>query len=114
MPGGLSLETARAIALRSPRLIILASRTPSKLQDAQKTLESSAPKTPTCQLVIDLGTFAKVRKAAEEVNSWANVPWPSHLSTLRMALRASLQQIYLGHFLFTYLMIGQILAAGEG
>ncbi|KAK3202429.1 hypothetical protein GRF29_161g1116847 [Pseudopithomyces chartarum] len=73
-PGGLGLETARVIALRDPKLVILAARSKDKLKQAEEEVKKVAPQTPVRQLVLDLGDLKKVRSAAEEVNSWEDVP----------------------------------------
>jgi NAD(P)-dependent dehydrogenase (short-subunit alcohol dehydrogenase family) len=88
-PGGIGLETARAVAIQSPALIILAGRTSAKLQEAQKTVEESAPNTATRQLILDLSSIAKVRKAAEKVNSWKDVPAIDVVSTSTWLLSIS-------------------------
>jgi NAD(P)-dependent dehydrogenase (short-subunit alcohol dehydrogenase family) len=123
--GGLGLETARAIALQSPKLIILAGRSLSKVQESQDVLKKAAPQTPTRKLIIDLCSFKDVRRAAGEVNSWEDVltvdivinnagimARPFELT--EDGIESQFQANHLGHFLLTQLIMGKILAAGEG
>jgi NAD(P)-dependent dehydrogenase (short-subunit alcohol dehydrogenase family) len=123
--GGLGQETARAIAIHAPKLIILAGRTVSKVQDAQDAIKKAAPDTPTRQLILDLASQKKVREAAKEVNSWTDVPTidivinnagimaqPFQLN--EDGIESQFGANHIGHFLFTQLIIGKILASGDG
>lgn len=62
-PGSLGAETARVIAARSPRLLILASRDQAKIQEVIATLPIK-DETRIMPLPLDLGSFASVRAAA--------------------------------------------------
>jgi NAD(P)-dependent dehydrogenase (short-subunit alcohol dehydrogenase family) len=123
--GGLGQETARAIALHAPKLIILAGRTVSKVQDAQDAIKKAAQDTPTRKLILDLASQKKVREAAKEVNSWTDVPTidivinnagimaqPFQLN--EDGIESQFGANHIGHFLFTQLIIGKILASGDG
>lgn len=124
-PGGLGCETARSIALQEPKLLIIAGRSISKLQDAEDTIKKSSPQAYVRQLVLDLGSFATVRKAAVEVNGWTDVPaidvvinnagimaCPFKLTP--DGFESQFGTNHLGHFLFTQLIIGKVIAAGKG
>jgi NAD(P)-dependent dehydrogenase (short-subunit alcohol dehydrogenase family) len=123
--GGLGQETARAIALQSPKLIILAGRSASKVQEAQDAIKKVAPETPTRPLILDLSSIAKVRKAAGEVNGWTDVPTvdivinnagimarPYELT--EDGIESQFGANHIGHFLLTQLIMDKILASGEG
>jgi NAD(P)-dependent dehydrogenase (short-subunit alcohol dehydrogenase family) len=123
--GGLGQETARVIALRFPKLIILAGRTPSKVKEAQDAIKVAAPETPTRQLILDLASLKKVRVAAEEVNGWTDVPTidivinnagimarPFELT--EDGIESQFAANHIGHFLFTQLIMGKILASSSG
>ena len=124
-PGGLGLETARAISLQSPKLIVLAGRSRSKLQSAQDVVEKASPKAPTRQLILDLVSLRAVRKAAEEVNGWTDVPtidvvinnagiMAKPFELTEDGIESQFQANHLSHFLFTQLIMDKILAAGGG
>jgi NAD(P)-dependent dehydrogenase (short-subunit alcohol dehydrogenase family) len=123
--GGLGQETARAIALRSPKLIILAGRSASKVQAAQDSLKKAAPETPTRQLILDLSSLAKVRVAASEVNSWRDVPtidvvinnagiMAQPFELTEDGIESQFGANHIGHFLLTQLLMAKILASGNG
>lgn len=113
------------IALQSPKLVILAGRSPSKVQDAQDIIKEAAPETATRQLLLDLGSFAKIRKAAEEVNSWTDVPainivinnagiMARPFELTEDGIESQFGANHVGHFLFTQLIMNKILATGAG
>jgi NAD(P)-dependent dehydrogenase (short-subunit alcohol dehydrogenase family) len=72
-PNGLGLATALALAPHSPALLILAARSEASLQAAKAAVLELAPTCPVRTLNLDLSSFATVRKAAAEVNSWDDV-----------------------------------------
>lgn len=124
-PGGLGLETARVIALRDPKLLILAGRSPAKLQQAESIVKEAAPSTPVRQLVLDLGSIKTVRKAADEVNGWDDVPAIdvviNNAAIMAVPYQVSPDGIesqfatnHVGHFLFTQLIMRKLLTAGSG
>jgi NAD(P)-dependent dehydrogenase (short-subunit alcohol dehydrogenase family) len=123
--GGLGQETARSIALSSPKLIILAGRSPTKVQAAQDSIKKAASDTPTRQLILDLSSLAKVRAAASEVNNWKDVPnidivinnagiMAQPFELTEDGIESQFGANHIGHFLFTQLVMGKILASGSG
>jgi NAD(P)-dependent dehydrogenase (short-subunit alcohol dehydrogenase family) len=123
-PGGLGLETARAIALQSPKLVILAGRSPSKVQEAETIVNNAAPNTPTRRLILDLASMAKARIAAEEINNSTEIQSidvvinnagimarPYELT--EDGIESQFGANHIGHFLFTQLIMPKILAAGK-
>ena len=119
-PGGLGLETARVIALRNPKLIILAGRSKEKLEQAEAEVNKAAPGTAVRQLVLDLGDLKKVRSAAAEVNGWEDVPsidvvvnnagiMATPFALTGDGIETQFGTNHIGHFLFTQLVMGKIL-----
>ncbi|KAF4456090.1 oxidoreductase [Fusarium austroafricanum] len=112
------LETAS----KSPELLILAGRSASKLQEMSEIITKANPNVKTRSLVVDLGSLASVRKAAEEVNGWSDVPSidvvvnnagvmaiPYAKSTDGYEMQFAV--CHLGHFLLTNLIMDKILAS---
>ncbi|KAF2104818.1 putative retinol dehydrogenase 12 [Rhizodiscina lignyota] len=122
--GGIGFETARSIALQNPKVVILAGRSISKLEDAEREIKKSAPNTPTRLLELDLSSLSKVRQAAEEFNNCTDIPKLDVLIAnaavmacpFKMTEDGELQFAtnHLGHFLFTQLVMHKIIAAGPG
>jgi NAD(P)-dependent dehydrogenase (short-subunit alcohol dehydrogenase family) len=109
-------------ASKSPELLILAGRNASKLQELAEAIAKDYPNVKTRNLVVDLASLASVRKAAEEVNSWEDVPSidvvvnnagvmaiPYSKSTDGFELQFAI--CHLGHFLLTNLIMDKILAS---
>jgi NAD(P)-dependent dehydrogenase (short-subunit alcohol dehydrogenase family) len=123
-PGGLGLETARVIALQGPKCIIVAGRSPVKLQEAREVLAKAAPATPVRELILDLGSLSSARKAAAEVNGWVEVPaidvvinnagiMAVPFKLTEDGIESQFGTNHIGHFLFTQLIMEKILAAGQ-
>ncbi|KAF5978484.1 oxidoreductase [Fusarium bulbicola] len=109
-------------ASKSPSLLILAGRNASKLQEMSEAITKTNPSVKTRSLVVDLGSLASVRKAAEEVNSWSDVssidvvvnnagvmaiPYAKSVDGYEMQFAIC----HLGHFLLTNLIMDKILAS---
>ncbi|BCS20892.1 putative short-chain dehydrogenase [Aspergillus puulaauensis] len=121
-PTSIGATFVEAIARAQPALIILAGRNPSKLQKTADAISQKQPQVPVRLLQLDLGSLAAVREAAAEVKSWDDVP---HIDVLVnnagiMATNFALSPDgfenqfatnHLGHFLFTNLIMGKILAS---
>jgi NAD(P)-dependent dehydrogenase (short-subunit alcohol dehydrogenase family) len=121
-PGGLGAVFVNKIVVANPALLILAGRNPSKTQAAADTLSKINPKVRTRTLELDLGSLKTVRKAAAEVNGWANVPKFDVLVNNAGIMACEYgktedgieQQFAVGHigpFLFTNLIMKKIMAA---
>ncbi|KAJ4178361.1 hypothetical protein NW767_014883 [Fusarium falciforme] len=120
--GSLGESFVNQVAAGNPAVVILAGRTPSKLQPLAKSLSSAYPDMAIKTLALDLTSLAKVRKAAETVNVWADVP---HIDILvnnagimavpyrltEDGFESQLQTNHLGHFLFTNLIMAKILSS---
>ena len=122
--GSLGQCFCTSIAPYAPKLLILASRNTSKLEDCQRELQEIAPQVETRLLRLDLGDFELVRQAAAEVNGWDDVPSIDVLvnnggisdGSERKVIDGIEQHFrinHLGHFLFTSLILGKIVNAAE-
>lgn len=121
--GGIGLETARALASQQPAELILAGRSEEKVAEAEEAIKLEAPGLKLRKLIFDLGVLDSVRKGASELNTWPDLPKIDVLinNAAIMAcpytltpdgLEAQFATNHLGHFLFTGLVIGKIIAAG--
>jgi NAD(P)-dependent dehydrogenase (short-subunit alcohol dehydrogenase family) len=121
-PNSLGATFILETASKSPELLILAGRNASKLEELSETITKAYPDVKTRPLVVDLSSLASVRKAAEEVNSWSDVPSidvvvnnagvmaiPFTLSTDGYEMQFAIG--HLGHFLLTNLIMDKILAS---
>lgn len=81
-PGGLGAAFVESIAKGQPGLIILAGRNLEKLQKEVDTITAAQPNVKIRGLKLDPGSFAAIREAAGTVNSWADVPHATLLSTM--------------------------------
>ncbi|KAM0190114.1 hypothetical protein ACHAPI_009626 [Fusarium lateritium] len=120
--GSLGESFVKQVAVGRPAAFILAGRSPNKLQSLVDEVESAHPEIKAKSLALDLSSLAQGRKAAELVNSWAEIPHidvlvnnaaimavPYHLT--EDGFESQLQTNHLGHFLFTNLIMDKILAA---
>ncbi|KAI1769148.1 putative short-chain dehydrogenase [Hypoxylon sp. FL1150] len=72
-----ALGVAKALADRasqSPAHLILAGRTPAKIQESTEALKADYPNVDYRPLIVDLSKQKSVRAAAAELLSWADVP----------------------------------------
>ncbi|KAK5998912.1 Short-chain dehydrogenase TIC 32 A [Cladobotryum mycophilum] len=121
-PSGLGAKFVETIAAGKPKLLILAGRSPEKNQVTADAITKAHPEVAVRLLQLDLGSFATVRKAGEEVLSWDDVPVIDVLVNNAgiMAVPYKLTEDgwesqfatnHLGHFLFTNLIIDKVLAS---
>jgi hypothetical protein len=73
-PGSIGASFVEALAAASPALLILAGRTPSKLDAEAAAIAEKNPSVKTKTFVVDLLSLDSVRAAAAEVNGWSDVP----------------------------------------
>ncbi|RGP59464.1 oxidoreductase [Fusarium longipes] len=121
-PNSLGGTFIQETASKSPELLILAGRSASKLQEFAEAIAKDYPNVKTRNLVIDLSSLASVRKAAEEVNSWEDVPnidvlvnnagimGVPYAKTVD-GFESQFAICHLGHFLLTNLIMDKILAS---
>lgn len=121
-PNSLGHIFASAVAAASPALLILAGRNPAKLQHTAAAIAVVHPGAQTRNLIVDLCSLASVRKAAEEVNAWADVPSVdvvvnnAGVMAVDFALtpdgfETQFAASHIGHFLLTNLIMDKILAS---
>uniref|UniRef100_A0A8H7KF29 Ketoreductase (KR) domain-containing protein n=1 Tax=Bionectria ochroleuca TaxID=29856 RepID=A0A8H7KF29_BIOOC len=122
---GIGFTTAQALASQSPARLILAGRTPAKLQACIDALKSEYPNVEYRLLEIDLSSQKSVRAAAATVLSWSDVPEVNIL--INSAGVAGIQQRtlsedgielhfatnHIGHWLFTCLIMSKLIKAAE-
>ena len=70
---GIGYTTAEAFASQSPRCLILAGRSPAKIQECIDALHSQYPNVDLRPLLVDLASQKSIRKAAGEVLGWKDV-----------------------------------------
>ncbi|MCJ1263931.1 hypothetical protein MMC22_003802 [Lobaria immixta] len=122
-PGGLGAFFLQLIAKYEPKLLILAARDISKAQTTAETIAAASPGAKTRLLQLDLSSQEQIRRAAREVNAYREpidvlvnnaglmaCPY----STTQDGLEMQFGSMHIGHFLFTNLIMGKILAAGDG
>ena len=122
---GIGFSTAEAFASQSPRCLILAGRTPSKIEECAKHLSATYPNIEVKTLELDLSSQASVRSSASTLLSWQDVPRIDllinnagimNLPTLQHTPEGIEMQFgtnHIGHFLFTNLIISKIIAAAK-
>ncbi|KAK1622257.1 short-chain dehydrogenase [Colletotrichum phormii] len=123
-PGSIGDSFVKQVAVAKPATFILAGRSPSKFQPLIDELATTHPDINIKSLNLDLTPFANVRKAAETVNSWADVPhidllannagiMASAYGLTEDGFESQFQTNHLGHFLFTNLIMPKILASAS-
>lgn len=73
-PNGLGEEYCFSVAAHNPKLLVLAGRRVETLRATAARLAEQFPHVATKILELDLETVATVKKAAEEVLAWDDVP----------------------------------------
>lgn len=71
---GIGYTTAEAFASQSPCCLILAGRSPAKVQECIDGLHSQHPDIDVRPLLVDLSSQNSVRAAADKVLGWKDVP----------------------------------------
>ncbi len=121
-PKSLGESLALSIASQRPALLILASRTQSKIDAVTIQINDTFPDVRTKSVLVDLSSQNSVRKAAEHVNSTvqkidilvnnAGIMDPDHHFTPE-GVELQFGTNHIGPFLFTNLLMPKILAAAE-
>ncbi|RYP77762.1 hypothetical protein DL769_003328 [Monosporascus sp. CRB-8-3] len=120
--GGLGERFVKQIAVANPSILILAGRSTSKIRVVIDELGAAHPEIKVKALALNLLSLADVRKAAETLNSWADIPHVDVLvnnagimavpySKTEDGFESQFQTNHLSHFLFTNLIMGKILAS---
>lgn len=121
-PGGLGAQFVETIAKYKPTLLILAGRTPSKVQATAEKIKSdpASAGVETRVLALDLASQKQIREAAKEVlaypenidvvvNSAGVMAGP--YKTTEEGIENQFGSNHIGHFLFTNLIMSKILAS---
>ena len=122
-PGGLGATFVEAIARASPKLLILAGRSSSKVEATASKIKEINAAIAIRVLPLDLASFASCRSAAAAVNAYpepldvlvnnAGIMAVPYAQT-EDGLESQFQANHLGHFLLTNLLMPKLLAAGPG
>jgi NAD(P)-dependent dehydrogenase (short-subunit alcohol dehydrogenase family) len=119
--GGLGWFTALELVRRGAR-VVLAGRTPSRLDEAATSLCTEVPHATVERLVLDLTSLSAIRAAAEEASGLgaidllvnnAGVMAPAYSRTAD-GLEVQLATNHFGPFLLTGLLLPQLAASGAG
>ncbi|KAJ7038683.1 hypothetical protein C8F04DRAFT_1088311 [Mycena alexandri] len=117
---GIGFETARVIA-KYANLVIITGYNSERLKLSEEAIKKEIPEANIYPLVLDLSSFASVRKAAAEINTQ---PEPLHVLINNAAslwvdfkltedgLETQLATDHFGPFLFTKLLAPKLLASG--
>ncbi|KAJ7130297.1 hypothetical protein C8R44DRAFT_775282 [Mycena epipterygia] len=117
---GIGFETARAIA-KHANLVIITGYNLERLKLSEEAIKKDIPSANIRPLVLDLTSLAAVRKAAAEVNAYAeplhvlihNAAWGGGPFTLTAdGFEAQMAVNHLSPFLLTKLVLPKLLAAG--
>jgi len=122
-PGGLGATFVETLAKHKPKLLILAGRNLDKAKKTGDAIAASCPDVEIRYLALDLNSQAQIRKAAEEVNKYNEsinvlvnnagimaVPY----GKTEDGIESQFGVCFIGHFLFTSLILDKILASGPG
>lgn len=119
--GGLGWYTALELARRGAR-VVLAGRTPSKIEEAAAAITTAAPEADLERLVIDLSDLGSVRNAAAEAARFGAIdvlinnagimgtPYRRTADGLEQQMATN----HFGPFLFTGLLLPQLIESGNG
>jgi NAD(P)-dependent dehydrogenase (short-subunit alcohol dehydrogenase family) len=123
--GGIGYTTAQAFASQAPAHLILAGRTPSKLQECVDALKADYPNVDVRTLKLDLSSQKSAREAAKTfladdevpqldilVNSAGVMNIPERTLT-EEGIEMHFGTNHIGHFLFTNGIMPKILKAAE-
>lgn len=122
-PNGLGAAFVETLAKFQPKLLILAGRDAAKAALTAEAISTTSPGIQTRVLELDLGSQVQIRKAAEEVNAYEETidvlvnnagVMACPYSTTTDGLEHQFGTNHIGHFLFTNLILGKILATGPG
>ncbi len=121
--GGIGAEAALTLAAASPKLIILAGRSLSKIEPVINNIESAYPNVATKYIPLDLSSQASVREAATSINASVEsidivinnaAIMACPFSRTVDGIESQFGTNYVGHFLLTNLLMEKVLAAGDG
>ncbi|KEY64662.1 hypothetical protein S7711_02862 [Stachybotrys chartarum IBT 7711] len=121
-PGSIGAAYVEAVAAAPPALLILVGRSEAKLTQEAENIQSKHTSVPVRTVIADLLDLTSIRKAAEEINGWSDVPkidvvmncagimaTPYGLS--KDGFETQFAANHLSHFLLTNLLMEKILKA---
>ena len=123
LPGGLGAHFVTVVLEHHPKLLILADRSGPKFAEHVATLQAAHPDVAIRALEIDLSSQAEIRKAAAEVLSWSEPidVLVNNAGVMATSYRKTAEGIeldfginYVGHFLFTNLIMPKLLESKSG
>ncbi|KAE9378635.1 NAD(P)-binding protein [Stipitochalara longipes BDJ] len=121
-PNSLGEHIALAISRHSPQLLILASRTASRINEVIASIHAITPSCPIKSLSLDLSSQSSIRTAAKEINSLTekldivinnaalNVP---DYETTKEGIEMHFGTNHVGLFLLTNLLLPKVLLAAS-
>jgi NAD(P)-dependent dehydrogenase (short-subunit alcohol dehydrogenase family) len=113
------------LSVHSPKMLILASRTPSKIQDIIEEWKSKSPSTTYVPVALDLSSQKSVREAAASILSNPEIQQIDIVFNNAAVMAIPERQLspdgiemqfatnHIGHFLFTNLIMPKIVAAAK-
>jgi NAD(P)-dependent dehydrogenase (short-subunit alcohol dehydrogenase family) len=121
-PGSLGDFYVKSIAKAKPACVILAGRSARKLEQCARDIHAESSNVHIKTLEIDLGSLESVRKAADQVNGWEDVPsidvLVNNAGIMAVEYQLSIDGFeshfatnHLGPFLFTNLIMKKVLDA---
>ncbi|OAP65299.1 hypothetical protein AYL99_01271 [Fonsecaea erecta] len=123
--GGLGGKMVEILSAHAPKTLILASRTPSKIQEIIDEAHSKSPDTTYIAVPLDLSSQQSCRAAAASIISNAQVEQIDIVFNNAAVMSIQDRQLspegielqfatnHIGHFLFTNLLMPKILAAAQ-
>ena len=123
LPGGLGEHFVKVVLVHRPKLLILADLSGPKFFEFAKELEATHPDVAIRTLEIDLSSQAEIRKAAAKVLSWSEPidVLVNNAGVMATSYRKTAEGIeldfginYVGHFLFTNLIMPKLLESKMG
>lgn len=123
---GIGFTASEAFASQSPAHLIIAGRSPAKVQESIDALKARFPDVDYRSLQIDLSSQKSVRAAAAELLSWSDVPTVDIIINSAAVMLLPERTIsedgtemqfatnHLGHFLFTCSIMPKLIEAAEG
>lgn len=124
-PDSLGFATASAFASQGPENLVLTGRSTEKVRASIDSLRREHPNVKYRALIVDLASQASVRAAAAEINADNTIPTIDILvnnagvmaiPTLTLSpdgIETTFATNHIGHFLFTNLIIGKLIAASS-
>lgn len=121
-PGGLGASFVETVAAGKPAMLILAGRNATKCQQTAEKIANAYPDVQTRVLELDLASQAAVRRAADTVLAWDDVPSIDALvlnagimatkefTRTEDGLEVQFGANYVGHWLFGNLVMSKVLA----